>query len=116
MEKNIKNPTLKKPTPAEFGVAAGSTQLFQFFVEGLKDIYWAEQQLLVALPKMEVAATTNELMNAISEHFSQTKTHVTRLEKVFQMIGHKAEAKVCFAMQGLIRKAKPSWKKPLRVQ
>jgi ferritin-like metal-binding protein YciE len=79
--------------------------LFRFFIEGLKDIYWAEQQLLHALPKMESAATTNELMNAISEHLSQTNNHIKRLEKVFEIAGQRPEAKICFAMQGLIKEA-----------
>ena len=94
-----------KPTPAAFGVAEGNSPLFRFFLEGLKDIYWAEKQLLQALPKMEAAATTNELMLAMSEHLSQTEDHVKRLEKVFKICGQKAEAKVCFAMQGLIKEA-----------
>lgn len=105
MAKDIKNPTLKKPTPAAFNLNEGNSPLFKFFVEGLKDIYWAEQQLLEALPKMEAAATTNDLMRAISEHFSQTKGHVTRLEKVFAIISQPAKGKVCYAMQGLIKEA-----------
>ena len=105
MAKDIKDPTLKKPTPAEYGIAKGNSPLFQFFIGGLKDIYWAEQQLLEALPKMEAAATTNELMLAISEHLAQTQGHIKRLEKVFAIIGHPAKAKICFAMQGLIKEA-----------
>lgn len=105
MAKDIKDPTLKKPTPAEYGVAEGNSPLFQFFIEGLKDIYWAEQQLLEAIPKMEAAATTNELMNALSKHLSETKGHVKRLEQVFSIIGEPAKGKVCFAMQGLIKEA-----------
>ncbi len=105
MKKDIKDPSLKKPTPAEYGVAEGNSPLFLFFIEGLKDIYWAEKQLLEALPKMEAAATTNELMLAISEHLSQTQGHIKRLEKVFEIVGQPAKGKTCFAMQGLIREA-----------
>lgn len=105
MTKDIKDPSLKKPTPANFGVSESKAPLFQFFIEGLKDIYWAEQQLLEALPKMEAAATTNELMLAIGEHLAQTVTHVKRLENVFRLIGQPAKGKVCFAMQGLIKEA-----------
>jgi len=105
MSKDIKDPSLKKPTPAQFHVAEGNSQLFQFFIEALKDIYWAEQQLLEALPKMEASATTKELMLAIREHHIQTQGHVKRLEKVFSIIGQPAKGKVCFAMQGLIKEA-----------
>ena len=83
--------------------AEDNSPLLQIFLEGLIDIYWAEQQLLEAIPKMEAAATTNELMNAMSTHFSETKRHITRLEKVFSLVNHPAKAKVCFAMEGLIR-------------
>jgi ferritin-like metal-binding protein YciE len=105
MIKDIKDPTLKKPTPAEFKVADNNTPLFQFFIEALKDIYWAEKQLLIALPKLEAAATTNELTLAFGEHLSQTRDHITRLEQVFEIAGQPAEAKTCFAMQGLLKEA-----------
>lgn len=105
MSKDIKDPSLKKPTPAGFGVAQGNTPLFAFFIEALKDIYWAEKQLLLALPKMEAAATTNELTLAIGEHLSETRGHIKRLEQVFEIAGQPAEAKTCFAMQGLLKEA-----------
>jgi len=84
------------------GRAAGNTQLEKFFIDSLKDIYWAEKHLTKALPKMQKAATTEELQNAIGEHISQTEEHVARLEHVFEMMGHKAQAKKCEAMEGLI--------------
>ena len=105
MLKDIKDPTLKKPTPAGLGITDRNSSLFQFFIEELKDIYWAEQQLLQVLPKLEAAATTNELMLAISKHLSETRGHVARLEKVFQIVGQPPEGKTCFAMQGLIKEA-----------
>jgi ferritin-like metal-binding protein YciE len=102
---DIKDPGLKKPTPAEFRFDKANSRLFQFFIEGLKDIYWAEQQLIEALTKMEAAATTTELILAISVHLNQTNGHIKRLEKVFQIAGHNPEAKVCFAMEGLVKEA-----------
>ncbi|HEX6182068.1 MAG TPA: ferritin-like domain-containing protein [Chitinophagaceae bacterium] len=105
MSKDIKDPSLKKPTPAEIGNATVKSPLFQFFIEGLKDIYWAEQQLLQALPKMKAATTTNELKVAIREHLSQTQGHVKRLEKVFAITGQPAEGEICYAMLGLIKEA-----------
>ncbi len=103
MAKDIKNPTLKKPTPAEAGVATENSPLQTFFIEALKDIYWAEKELVKALPKMKAAVTTSELKEAIAKHLSETKVHVQRIESVFEIVGEPAEAKVCFAMQGLIK-------------
>ena len=79
--------------------------LEKFFIEQLKDIYYAEQQLLKAIPKMENAATTEELKEAFNDHLHQTQKHVKRLEKVFKMIGKKAEGKKCEAIEGLIKEA-----------
>ena len=85
------------------GTASGNTQLEKFFEDSLKDIYWAEKQLLKALPKMQKAATTEELQTAIEEHIAQTEGHVSRLEQVFEIFGKKAQAKKCEAMAGLVK-------------
>jgi len=79
--------------------------LKKLFLDELKDIYYAEQQLLKALPKMQQAATTEELEDAFEDHTKQTEKHVRRLEKVFKMLGKNAEGKKCEAMDGLIREA-----------
>jgi ferritin-like metal-binding protein YciE len=83
--------------------AKSNTQLEKFFHDSLKDIYWAEKHLTKELPKMQKAATTQELKDAIEEHKSQTEEHVTRLEKVFEIMGKKAQAKKCDAMEGLTK-------------
>jgi ferritin-like metal-binding protein YciE len=83
--------------------AKGNTQLEKFFVDSLKDIYWAEKHLTKALPKMQKAATTEELQTAIEEHLSQTEEHISRLEQVFELMGKKAQAKKCDAMEGLVK-------------
>ncbi|HEX7904663.1 MAG TPA: ferritin-like domain-containing protein [Chitinophagaceae bacterium] len=80
-----------------------NTQLHQFFVDQLKDIYWAEKHLTKALPKMKKAATTSELQQAIEDHLSQTQEHVTRLEQVFELVDQKAQTKKCEAMEGLLK-------------
>ena len=77
--------------------------LNELFIDELKDIYWAEQHLTKALPKMAKAATTEELRTAIQNHLSETENHVTRLEQVFESIGERASAKKCEAMAGLIK-------------
>jgi len=80
--------------------------LEKFFIDQLKDIYYAEQQLLKALPEMQKACTTEELEDAFGDHLKQTERHVKRLEKVFQSIGKKPEGKKCEAIEGLIKEAK----------
>jgi ferritin-like metal-binding protein YciE len=74
-----------------------------FFEDELKDIYWAEKALTKALPKMAKNATAAALVNALNDHLEVTKGHVTRLEQVFELLGKKAQAKKCEAMDGLIK-------------
>jgi ferritin-like metal-binding protein YciE len=92
----------KKAAPAT-GKGKGNTQLEEYFIDTLKDIYWAEKHLTKALPKMQEAATTDELKSAIEEHITQTEEHVSRLEQVFELMGEKAQAKKCDAMEGLVK-------------
>lgn len=81
----------------------GNPQLEKYFTDSLKDIYWAEKALTKALPKMQKAATTEELKTAIENHLGQTEEHITRLEQVFEILGKKAQAKKCDAMEGLLK-------------
>jgi ferritin-like metal-binding protein YciE len=100
---NTKTPnTGSRKTAPVSGAAKGNSQLEQFFHEALKDLYWAEKELVTALPKMEEAATSEELKQAIGEHITQTEEHVNRLDQVFKMFGWNPQAKKCDAMQGLI--------------
>jgi len=80
--------------------------LEKFFIDQLKDIYYAEQHLVKALPDMQKAATSEELEDALDEHLKQTERHVKRLEKVFQLVNQKPEGKKCEAIEGLIKEAK----------
>lgn len=77
------------------------SMLKEFFIDELKDIYWAENHLVKTLPKLKKAATSSKLQDAFADHLETTKTHVTRLEKVFELLGQKAEAKKCDAMAGI---------------
>jgi len=79
--------------------------LEKFFTDQLKDIYYAEQQLLKALPKMAQASTTEELEDAFNDHLKQTERQIKRLERVFQIIGKKPEGKKCEAMDGLVKES-----------
>lgn len=86
------------------GSASQSSEEFEkFFVDQLKDIYWAEKHLTKALPNMQKAATSEELQNAIEEHLAQTEEHVSRLEQVFEQLGKKAQGKKCDGMEGLVK-------------
>ncbi|MDQ2864158.1 MAG: ferritin-like domain-containing protein [Bacteroidota bacterium] len=80
-----------------------SSMLQEFFIDEIKDIYWAEKHLIKVLPKMEKAATTEELKDAIKEHLEVTKTHVSRLEEVFELLNKKPQAKKCEAMAGITK-------------
>jgi ferritin-like metal-binding protein YciE len=86
--------------PAE---ADAATELKSFFIDSLKDIYWAEQALVSNLPTMIENATSASLASTINEHLSITKVQVARLEKVFDLLGEKPEGKKCEAMAGLIK-------------
>ena len=80
---------------------AQNSKLQEFFVDQLQDIYWAEQKLVKTLPKMEEAAHSDELKQAFNSHLQETQNHVSRLERVFEIIGVPAEAKKCHAMAGI---------------
>ncbi len=77
--------------------------LAKLFTDGIKDIYWAENALVKALPKMASAAASVDLKKAIENHLQQTKNHVSRLEQVFELLGKKKQAKKCDAMEGLTK-------------
>jgi ferritin-like metal-binding protein YciE len=83
--------------------SSDSSMLQEFFIDELKDIYWAEKHLVKVLPKMQKAATTQELKDAISEHLEVTKTHVSRLEDVFGLMDKTPQAKKCEAMAGITK-------------
>jgi ferritin-like metal-binding protein YciE len=77
--------------------------LNDLFVEQLRDLYDAENQLIKALPKMAEAANSDELREGIEEHLEQTKGHAQRLEQIFESMGEKAKAKKCKGMEGVIK-------------
>ena len=76
--------------------------LREMFVEELKDLYNAENQLVKALPKMAKAATSADLKRAFESHLKETKIHVERLEEVFESLDETAKGKKCKAMEGLV--------------
>ena len=80
-----------------------SDGLIKLFADGIKDIYWAENHLIKALPKMAKAASLKKLQQAILDHLDQTKKHVERLEQVFEILGRSPQACKCDAMEGLTK-------------
>jgi ferritin-like metal-binding protein YciE len=79
-----------------------SEGLKDLYVDELKDLYNAENQLVKALPKMAKAASSEELRQGFEEHLEQTKGHVQRLEKIFQTLGESPKGKKCKGMEGLV--------------
>jgi ferritin-like metal-binding protein YciE len=96
----------KNATHAENNQPENGSLLEKFFIDGLKDIYYAEKRLETALGEMQQAATTEELEDAFGAHQQQTRRHIQRLEKVFQSIDKDAEEETCEAMEGLLKEAK----------
>ncbi|MEO8473688.1 MAG: ferritin-like domain-containing protein [Chryseolinea sp.] len=95
--------TSKKSSKANVPTGETHSALLEFFTDEIKDIYWAEQHLTKAIPKMEKAATSEELKEAFAKHLEQTQVHVERLEKVFELLDHKPQAKKCDAMEGILK-------------
>ena len=77
-------------------------KLEKLYVNELKDLYNAENQLLKALPKMAKGASSEELKQAFETHLQQTETHVERLEQIFTDLDENPKGKTCRAMKGLV--------------
>ncbi len=105
----IQNYTIMKATKSKTTTKKiteqDSEKLKELFVDGLKDIYWAEKHLAKALTKMSKNTTSEELKAAFEKHTTETEEHAVRLEQVFERIGEKAQAKKCAAMEGLLEEA-----------
>jgi len=81
-------------------------QLDDLFLDTLKDIYYAERQIVKTLPKMAKAAGSPELKAGFEQHLAETEVHVERLERVFDIIGKPARGKTCDAILGIIDEGK----------
>lgn len=80
--------------------------LEDLFLDTLKDIYYAERQILKALPKMAKAATSPELKAGFEQHHTETEGHVERLEQVFELLGKAPRGKTCDAILGILEEGK----------
>jgi len=76
--------------------------LRELYIDEIKDLYSAENQLVKALPKLAKAATSDELRSGFEEHLEQTKGHVQRLEQIFEALGESPKGKKCKGMAGLV--------------
>ena len=79
--------------------------LDDLFVHQLRDIYYAEKQIVKALPKMIDKASDSDLKTGLRDHLDETRNHVARVEQVFEMHGAKAKAVDCPAIDGIIKEA-----------
>lgn len=101
----------KTSSTAQAGTAKASQSmndtapLQKFFIDALKDMLWAENAIIGGLQKLQKAATSEELKDAFEDHELLTKKHISRLEKVFSMLGEKPESKKCKAMEGILKEA-----------
>ncbi len=84
--------------------------LQDLLIEELRDLYSAESMLLKTLPKMARAATNPDLRTGFEEHLEQTRGHKERLEKIFDGLGHRAKAKTCEGMQGILAEGETQMK------
>jgi ferritin-like metal-binding protein YciE len=80
--------------------------LNDLFLDTLKDIYYAEKQILKALPKMAKAAQSEQLKAAFEEHHDETEGQIERLEQVFELLGKAARGKKCDAIEGILDEGK----------
>ena len=85
------------------GQGAQDTMLYQLFLDGIKDVYYAEKHITKTLPKMIKAATSAELKGAFEEHLVITKEQTARLEQVFALLETKPQAKKCEAIEGITK-------------
>lgn len=80
--------------------------LRELYIDQLRDLYDAENQLIKALPRMAKEASSDELRQAVEEHVEQTRGQAERLEQIFEQLGEKPKGKKCKGMQGVIEEGK----------
>jgi ferritin-like metal-binding protein YciE len=87
-------------------MATKDKHLNDLFLDTLKDIYFAEKQILKALPKMAKAATSDKLRAAFEKHYDETEGQVERLEQIFELLDKPARGKTCDAIVGILDEGK----------
>ena len=89
--------------PAKKDAAKDLADLFE---DGIKDLYWAEKNLLKNMPKMHKNASSAELKKSLEDHMKETENQIKRIEDCFKELGKKPQAAVCDAMKGLLEEGK----------
>src|SRR3981081_1624580 len=87
-------------------MTAKEKNLNDLFLDTLKDVYYAEKQILKALPKMAKAAHSDKLRAAFEKHLGETEGQVERLDQIFELIDKPARGKTCEAIQGILEEGK----------
>jgi ferritin-like metal-binding protein YciE len=86
----------------EFERDAAMETMNELFLHFLRDVYYAERQVFRALPKMAKAAQSPKLRQTFTDHREETQHHIERLQKVFEIVGKRAQGVTCEAINGLI--------------
>lgn len=97
LKRNVMNTKKNKNTD--------SPHFREFFLDQIKDVYWAEKHLSSGLKKMRKAATSPKLAAAFEKHIEETAGQIERLKRVFELLGKTPQAKKCEAMEGLVSEA-----------
>jgi ferritin-like metal-binding protein YciE len=105
METKKSSATTSKKLSGESSVQMKANPFHKLFMDELKDIYWAEKHLSKSLPKLAKGVTTEDLEEAFNNHLEETNEQIKKLERVFELLGEKAVAKKCDAMEGLVEEA-----------
>ena len=105
ISKSTSKSTAKTKQPKNAGSGNGNSLLHEFFLDSLKDIYYAEKAIAKALPKMKKSANSEQLASAFTDHLAVTKEQISRLEQVFESLDEKAKGKKCEAIEGIIKEA-----------
>jgi len=87
--------------------------LRDLYVDKLKDLYSAENQIIKALPRMIKGATSMELQHALQDHLSITETQSQRLEEIISNLGERAKGKKCVGMEGVLEEGKELFKEKI---
>lgn len=85
--------------------ASESARFREFFIDQIRDIYWAEKHLIDGMKKMKKAATSPKLAEAFANHIVESEGQVERLKRVFELLGKRAQGKKCEAMAGIVAEA-----------
>src|SRR5262249_697077 len=95
--------SLEKHLTCDVGGIMAHENLQTLYLNELRDLYSAEQQLVKALPKMAKNATFEDVGNEFTNHLEETRNHVARLEQIFESLGENAKGKKCAGMEGIVQ-------------